>query len=43
MILDLGKMWGLLREGYGKLIQNYCTLLVNKIEFHARVSHVIIE
>ncbi|RWS08019.1 huntingtin interacting protein-like protein [Dinothrombium tinctorium] len=36
MILDLGKMWGLLKEGYGKLIQNYCTLLVNKIDFHAR-------
>ena len=33
-ILDTGKMWGLLREGYGKLIQSYCTLLVNKIDFH---------
>lgn len=35
-ILDSGKLFGLLREGYGKLIQNYCTLLVNKIEFHIR-------
>ncbi|KAI1293546.1 Huntingtin-interacting protein 1 [Halotydeus destructor] len=33
-ILDVGKHWGLLKEGYGKLIHNYCTLLVNKIEFH---------
>ena len=36
MIIDLGKMWGLLREGYGKLIQCYCTLLINKIDFLAR-------
>lgn len=36
MITDLGKMWGLLREGYGKLIRLYSTLLVNRLEFHAR-------
>lgn len=36
MIADLGRMWGMLREGYGKLIQHYCTLLVVKIDFHAR-------
>lgn len=35
-IIDTGRMWGLLREGYGKLIENYCTLLVNKIDFHVR-------
>lgn len=35
-ILDTGKMFGLLGEGYGKLIQNYCTLLVTKIDFHVR-------
>ncbi|UXI14589.1 phosphatidylinositol 4 kinase [Sarcoptes scabiei] len=27
-------MWGLLKQGYGKLIQNYCSLLVNKMDFH---------
>ena len=36
-MLDLGKMWGLLKQGYGKLIQNYCSLLVNKMDFHYRV------
>lgn len=36
MITDLGKMWGLLKEGYGKLIHLYSTLLVNRLEFHAR-------
>lgn len=36
-LLDLGKMWGLLKQGYGRLIQNYCSLLVNKMEFHMRV------
>lgn len=35
-IQDLGKMWGLLKQGYGRLIQSYCTLLVNKMDFHAR-------
>ena len=34
-ILDTGKMYGFL-EGYGKLIQAYCTLLVTKIDFHVR-------
>lgn len=36
ILLDTGKLWGLLKEGYGKLIQIYCRLLINKIEFHAR-------
>lgn len=36
-LLDLGKMWGLLKQGYGKLIQNYCSLLVSKMDFHYRV------
>ena len=40
MIIDLGKMWGLLREGYGKLIQNYSSLLIKKIDFHANVRHL---
>lgn len=29
-------MYGFLREGYGNLIQRYCTLLVTKIDFHVR-------
>lgn len=37
-LMDMGRMWGLLKQGYGRLIQNYCTLLINKIEFHSRVS-----
>ena len=36
MIIDPGKMWGLLQEGYGKLIHLYSILLVNRLEFHAR-------
>ncbi|KFM62104.1 Huntingtin-interacting protein 1, partial [Stegodyphus mimosarum] len=29
---DLGKQWGLLKDGYGRLIQCYCTLLIAKLE-----------
>ncbi|RWS20176.1 huntingtin interacting protein-like protein [Leptotrombidium deliense] len=36
LIKDFGKMWGLLKGGYGKLIQNYCNLLLSKIDFHSR-------
>ncbi|KAH9389798.1 histidine permease [Tyrophagus putrescentiae] len=39
-LLDLGKMWGLLKQGYGKLIQNYCSLLVNKMDFHYRNQRI---
>nr|XP_027203419.1 huntingtin-interacting protein 1-like [Dermatophagoides pteronyssinus] len=35
-LLELCKMWGLLKQGYGKLIHSYCSLLVNKIDFHIR-------
>ncbi|XP_014663998.1 PREDICTED: huntingtin-interacting protein 1-like [Priapulus caudatus] len=35
-LTDLGKLWGLLREGYGKLISCYCKLLVCKLEFHRK-------
>uniref|UniRef100_A0A1B6FIJ4 I/LWEQ domain-containing protein n=1 Tax=Cuerna arida TaxID=1464854 RepID=A0A1B6FIJ4_9HEMI len=35
-IEDLGKLWGHLREGYGKLIQHYCQLLCAKLDFHHR-------
>lgn len=33
---DLGKLWGHLREGYGKLIENYCRLLIQKLRFHKK-------
>ncbi|CAH1233275.1 HIP1 [Branchiostoma lanceolatum] len=33
---DLGRLWGHLQEGYGKLIALYCKLLVTKIEFHRK-------
>ncbi|GFO06726.1 huntingtin-interacting protein 1, partial [Plakobranchus ocellatus] len=33
-IHDLGKLWGHLKEGYGKLIANYCKLIVQKFKFH---------
>ncbi|XP_039292527.1 huntingtin-interacting protein 1 [Nilaparvata lugens] len=33
---DIGKLWGHLKEGYGKLIQLYCKLLLEKLAFHRR-------
>ncbi|KAF6206967.1 hypothetical protein GE061_018204 [Apolygus lucorum] len=36
MIENLGKLWGHLRDCYGKLIQEYCSLLCVKITFHRR-------
>ncbi|KPM11718.1 huntingtin interacting protein-like protein [Sarcoptes scabiei] len=41
-LLDLCKMWGLLKQGYGKLIQNYCSLLVNKMDFHFKVLPLLV-
>ncbi|GBN89373.1 Huntingtin-interacting protein 1 [Araneus ventricosus] len=35
-IKDLGKLWGLLKDGYGRLIQCYCILLISKLEFHRK-------
>ncbi|XP_078681189.1 huntingtin-interacting protein 1-like isoform X3 [Branchiostoma floridae x Branchiostoma belcheri] len=35
-LADLGRLWGHLQEGYGKLIALYCKLLVTKIEFHRK-------
>nr|XP_024218329.1 huntingtin-interacting protein 1 isoform X2 [Halyomorpha halys] len=35
-IEDLGKLWGHLRDPYGKLIQIYSRLLITKIQFHKR-------
>ncbi|XP_068633552.1 huntingtin-interacting protein 1 [Battus philenor] len=36
MIENLGKLWVHLREGYGRLIHLYCSLLVCKLKFHQR-------
>ncbi|XP_074036386.1 huntingtin interacting protein 1 isoform X2 [Leptinotarsa decemlineata] len=33
---ELGKLWGHLKEGYGKMIKVYTSLLINKLEFHKR-------
>ncbi|KAG8180177.1 hypothetical protein JTE90_020473 [Oedothorax gibbosus] len=33
---DLGKLWGLLKDGYGRLIHCYCTLLLSKLQFHLK-------
>ncbi|XP_071946435.1 huntingtin-interacting protein 1-like isoform X2 [Antedon mediterranea] len=35
-ISDLGSMWGHMQEGYSKLINAYCSLLVTKLEFHKK-------
>jgi len=35
-IEEHGKLWGYLKDGYGKLISLYCRLLVAKIKFHQR-------
>ncbi|GIX91808.1 huntingtin-interacting protein 1 [Caerostris darwini] len=35
-IKDLGKLWGLLKDGYGRLIQCYCALLIAKLELHRK-------
>lgn len=36
LLQDLGKLWGHLKDGYGKLIQQYCQLLLTKLDFHRR-------
>nr|CAH7749308.1 unnamed protein product [Callosobruchus chinensis] len=33
---EIGKLWGHLREGYGRMIRLYTSLLINKLEFHRR-------
>lgn len=35
-IKNVGKLWGHLRESYGKLIQQYTQLLIVKLDFHRR-------
>lgn len=33
---EIGKLWGHLHEGYGKMIRLYTALLITKLEFHKR-------
>ncbi|KAF7273761.1 huntingtin interacting protein 1 isoform X2 [Rhynchophorus ferrugineus] len=33
---EIGKLWGHLKEGYGRMIRLYTSLLLNKLEFHKR-------
>ncbi|XP_050515261.1 huntingtin-interacting protein 1 isoform X3 [Diabrotica virgifera virgifera] len=33
---EIGKLWGHLKEGYGKMIRLYTSLLIYKLEFHMR-------
>ncbi|KAJ8909897.1 hypothetical protein NQ315_014495 [Exocentrus adspersus] len=33
---EIGRLWGHLKEGYGKMIRLYTLLLINKLEFHRR-------
>uniref|UniRef100_A0A1B0FPD8 Huntingtin-interacting protein 1 n=1 Tax=Glossina morsitans morsitans TaxID=37546 RepID=A0A1B0FPD8_GLOMM len=36
LILDVGKLWGHLRDGVGACIESYTKLLVNKLQFHEK-------
>ncbi|VVC44540.1 AP180 N-terminal homology (ANTH) domain,I/LWEQ domain,ENTH/VHS,ENTH domain [Cinara cedri] len=36
LLQDLGRLWVHLKDGYGKLIQQYCQLLLVKLDFHRR-------
>lgn len=36
MLLEMGKLWGHLNDGYGLSIRHYTKLLVTKLEFHDR-------
>ncbi|XP_053376325.1 huntingtin-interacting protein 1-like isoform X2 [Mercenaria mercenaria] len=37
---ELGKLWGHLRDGYGRLIAAYTTLLNQKLVFHKKYPHI---
>lgn len=37
-LVEKGKFWGHIKDGYGKLIYLYCRLLVVKLDFHRRNS-----
>lgn len=36
MLIELGKLWGHLTDGYGQCIKQYAKLLVTKLDFHER-------
>ncbi|XP_050073533.1 huntingtin-interacting protein 1 isoform X2 [Anopheles maculipalpis] len=40
MLLEAGKLWGHLNDGYGICIKHYTKLLVTKLEFHDRNPRV---
>jgi len=42
MIKDLGKLWGHLKEGYGRLIAFYAKLVIQKINFHRKVVSAVL-
>ncbi|XP_050411276.1 huntingtin-interacting protein 1 isoform X1 [Patella vulgata] len=37
---DLGKLWGHLKEGYGKLIAAYCRFLIQRLNFHRKFPRI---
>ena len=37
-IADFGKLWGHLKEGYGRLISAYAKLIIQKLLFHKKVK-----
>ncbi|KAL5016072.1 hypothetical protein ScPMuIL_005661 [Solemya velum] len=39
-IIELGKLWGHLKEGYGRLIASYTKLLIQKIKFHRKNQQI---
>ena len=40
ILIEMGKMWTHLKEGYGKLIACYCKLLVEKLNFHRKNKEI---
>ncbi|KAK3598340.1 hypothetical protein CHS0354_026598 [Potamilus streckersoni] len=39
-IIEIGKLWGHLKEGYGRLIAAYCTLVVQKMDFQKKYPEI---
>lgn len=37
-IVEIGRLWSHLEDGYGKLISHYANLLTVKLKFHAKVK-----
>uniref|UniRef100_A0A2C9LW83 I/LWEQ domain-containing protein n=1 Tax=Biomphalaria glabrata TaxID=6526 RepID=A0A2C9LW83_BIOGL len=40
LIRDLGKLWGHLKDGYGKLIASYCRLILQKFKYHKKFPSI---